>query len=79
MSILNSVVVGKTPKAPRICIYGTPGVGKSTFAADAPEAIFVPTEDGLDNINATKLPLCQNWNDVITQIRCTGGAVTGSC
>ena len=68
MSLLDSVIVGKTPKAPKICIYGTPGVGKSTFAAKAPDAIFVQTEDGLDNIEATKLPLCNNWNDVIAQI-----------
>lgn len=68
MSIMDSIIVGKTPKAPRICIYGTPGVGKSTFAADAPDAIFIQTEDGLDNIGATKFPLCHCWGDVIAQI-----------
>lgn len=68
MSLLDSVIVGKTPKAPKICIYGTPGVGKSTFAANAPDAIFIQTEDGLDNIDATKLPLCHSWKEVTEQI-----------
>ena len=66
--MLEKIIKGKTPKAPKIMIYGTPGVGKSTFAANAPDAIFIQTEDGLDNIDATKLPLCENYGEVLEQL-----------
>ena len=51
MSILNTITKGKTPKPPIILLYGQEGVGKSTFAAKAPGTIFVPTEDGLNEID----------------------------
>ena len=47
MSLLNQVKTGKEAQPPRIMIYGSEGVGKSTFAASAPKPIFIQTEDGL--------------------------------
>jgi hypothetical protein len=35
-------------------IYGTEGIGKSSTAAQAPNAIFIPTEDGLDQIDCAR-------------------------
>lgn len=35
---------------PRILIYGTKGVGKTTFCADAPAPIFLFTEDGAGSL-----------------------------
>jgi hypothetical protein len=35
---------------------GPPGVGKSTFASEAPNPIFIPTERGLDQITVAKFP-----------------------
>ena len=32
---------------PRIGIYGLPGIGKTTFAAHAPNPIFITAEDGI--------------------------------
>lgn len=32
-------------EAPVICLYGAPGVGKSTLAASFPNPVFVPVED----------------------------------
>jgi hypothetical protein len=66
--MLENVIKGKTPEPPKILIYGNPGVGKSTFAADAPDAIFSQTEDGLNNLDVTKLPLCANYADVLAQL-----------
>lgn len=68
MSLLDNVIKGKTPKAPRIMIYGYEGVGKSTWAASAPNPIFIQTEDGLDNIDTNKFPVAKTWNEVVEQM-----------
>ena len=35
MPLLDSVITTTTPTPPKILVYGTPGVGKTTFAAGA--------------------------------------------
>jgi hypothetical protein len=37
-------------------LYGPPGVGKSSMAAEAPSPIFIPCERGLDQITTSKFP-----------------------
>ena len=51
MGILQNVITGKQPVPPRLMIYGSEGVGKSTFASNAPKAVFIQTEDGLSEID----------------------------
>lgn len=57
MSRLAQIHVGKVYKPPRFEIYGTEGIGKSSMAAQAPKPIFIPTEDGLDQIDCASFPL----------------------
>jgi len=52
----SSLVVGKQELAPRICIYGPHGIGKSTLAAAFPKPIFISTEDGLATLDVTSFP-----------------------
>ena len=48
------VISGKQ-KAPRKCLlYGTHGIGKSTWAAGAPGCIMLNLEDGLNNIDCQR-------------------------
>lgn len=42
---------------PITCIYGEPGVGKSTFAASAPQVVFLCVEQGTDNIAVSRARL----------------------
>jgi hypothetical protein len=49
---------------PRILVYGTEGVGKSTFASESPKPIFVQTEDGLAQIDCEKFPLATSFEEV---------------
>lgn len=49
-------------------LYGPHGIGKSTFAADAPGAGFIQTEDGLADIDCVKSSLCSNLADVYQAI-----------
>lgn len=64
-SRLASLQRGPIAKPPRLLIYGVQGVGKSTFCNGAPNPIFITTEDGLGNIDATSFPLCRNFQDVL--------------
>jgi hypothetical protein len=52
-------------RPPRIVLYGTAGIGKSTFAAAAEATVFIPTEEGLDAIQTDAFPLCKTFEDVI--------------
>lgn len=64
MSILEHVHTGKRPAPPRLMLYGTEGIGKSTFAAQAPHPIFISTEDGLNEIDCTSFPLAKTLVEV---------------
>ena len=66
MSLLQSIQTGKSQGPPRLLIYGTEGIGKSTFGDSAPRPIFVPTEDGLDNIACDSFPMCRSFNEVMS-------------
>jgi hypothetical protein len=49
----------------RILGYGVAGVGKTTFAAGAPNPVFLITEDGLGKINVPHFPLARSFDDVM--------------
>jgi hypothetical protein len=68
MSLLARVQRGRTPKPPRILLYGGEGTGKTTFGSQAPKPIFVPTEDGQDAITSGKFPLATRYDDVIAAL-----------
>ena len=59
--------VQKVP--PRICIYGSHGIGKSTLASEFPKPIFISTEDGLDSLDVTSFPKATSVEDVVDSIR----------
>jgi len=68
MSMLDTIQNGKEAKPPRIMLYGSEGIGKSTFGAKAPKAIFLPTEDGLGEIDCHKFPLAKDLNAVFMSL-----------
>jgi len=67
--MLDKITTGKDPKPRRQMIYGPHGIGKSTFAAKATDAIFIQTEDGLGDIDCAKFPLSKTLKDVQDSIR----------
>lgn len=64
-----SVQKGKQLMPPRILLYGLDGLGKSSFAAQAPDPIFIDTEDRLREINASKFPHSTSYEDVFSKLR----------
>lgn len=57
---LEGIHRGKRNVPPRLMLYGTEGIGKSTFASQAPAPIFVKTEDGLNEIACDSFPLAKS-------------------
>lgn len=65
MKLLEQVTTGRSPAPRRVMLYGTHGIGKSTFAACAPKPIFLQTEDGLGEIECDKLPVATTFNEAM--------------
>lgn len=66
--MIENVFKGKRNLPPRILLYGTEGIGKSTFGASMPDPIFIQTENGLDNIHTSSFPLAKTLDDVKLQL-----------
>lgn len=65
MTLLEQVQADKANAPRRVTVYGNHGIGKTTMAAQAPGVIFVPTEDGLGQIEAPRFPLAEDYAQVI--------------
>ena len=64
-TLISSITRGKESCPPRIFLYGQEGVGKSTFGGSAPNPIFIQTEDGLSEIEASKFPLAESYEEAL--------------
>jgi hypothetical protein len=66
---LASIKPTKTDHPVRVLLYGQPKIGKTTWAANAPDSIIIQTEDGSDAVDAESYPLCEAWDDVMACVR----------
>lgn len=65
---LKSISRNDTVSAPRLMVYGVEGIGKSTFAAGAPDPIFILTEDGLGSLDVEHFPIATSLDNVMDAI-----------
>lgn len=66
MTILDSIITTE-PGAPRITIFGKPGVGKSTLASHFPDPLFILTEDNeLPGIRALRV---SSFNEIWSHVK----------
>ncbi|MFQ5733103.1 MAG: ATP-binding protein [Planctomycetaceae bacterium] len=68
MALLEQVERGRQRPPRRVMLYGVHGIGKSTFGANAPQPIFIQTEDGLANIDCARFPLAESFDDVMNAL-----------
>jgi len=68
VSLLDSILSGRSSAPPRLLVYGTEGIGKSTIAAQAPKPIFIQTEDGLGEIDCHKFPLATKFSETVAAL-----------
>ncbi len=57
------VIRGSVISPPRIVLYGEDKIGKSTWAASADSPLFIPTEDGVDEIGPDRLPRVETFDE----------------
>ena len=69
MSLMQQIKKGTQPAPRRLLLYGTQGIGKSTFAASGKSTIFIQAEDGLGEIGCDKFPLAHSFEEVMTALR----------
>lgn len=66
---LQSIKKGKIAAPYRLLIMGVDGVGKSTFAASAPGAVFLGPETGTNQLEVARFPVPESFDDVRDAIR----------
>ncbi len=66
---LSQVIKGPIKRPPCVLIHGIDGVGKTTFAADAPNPIFLGAERGTDQLNVARFPVPRNWEEVLAMVK----------
>lgn len=69
MSLLQQVKSSRRNKPRRTVIYGVHGIGKSSWCSMWPDPVFIPTEDGISDLDVPAFPLCrelpQAWQAIM--------------
>jgi hypothetical protein len=60
---------GPVAKPQKVVVYGPEGIGKTTFAAQFPDPLFVDTEGGTDTYDVARLPVPQSWTALKDTVR----------
>lgn len=55
------IIRGKQPGAIKTVLYGPEGIGKSTFAAQFPNPLFIDTEGSTRHMNVARTPKPTSW------------------
>ncbi|NCC41566.1 MAG: ATP-binding protein [Gammaproteobacteria bacterium] len=61
---LSSIQKGGARKPPIMVLHGGPGIGKTTFASQAPRPVFLRTEDGMGTLSVDAFPVATSYQDV---------------
>lgn len=62
---LSSITKGRIQRPVRVSLYGVDGVGKTSFAAGAPNPIFIATEDGTHHVDVHRFNTPESWEDLV--------------
>lgn len=59
---------GKIAKAQKVVFYGPEGIGKTTFASQFPNPLFIDTEGSTSNMDVARLEKPSSWTMLLQQI-----------
>lgn len=63
-----TITKGKIKSAIRLVAYGAEGIGKSTFASQFPEPLFIDIEGGTKQLDVSRFPTPETWRDLMAEI-----------
>ena len=64
-----NIITGKIPSSKKVLIYGPEGIGKSTFAAQFPQPVFIDTEGSTKDMDVARFEKASSWQMLMDQIR----------
>lgn len=64
-----NITRGVVPKAQKVVVYGPEGVGKTTFAADFPDPLFIDVEGSTEHYDVARTDAPKSWAALIDQVR----------
>lgn len=59
---------GIVPKAQKIVVYGPEGVGKTSFAAEFPDPLFIDTEGSTEHYDVARTEAPRSWTMLLDQV-----------
>lgn len=63
------IIRGKIPGAKKSVVYGPEGIGKSTFAAQFPDPVFIDTEGSTKDMDVARMEAPSSWSMLMEQVR----------
>lgn len=63
-----NITRGKVAKAQKVVLYGPEGIGKSSFAANFPDSLFIDTEGSTSNMDVARFDKPTSWSLFLSQI-----------
>jgi hypothetical protein len=67
--VFPGITTGRKIRPVFVLIYGIDGVGKSTFASQAPEPVFIVTDPGADLVPVARLPIVESIGQFRDQVK----------
>lgn len=64
-----NIIRGKIPCAKKVVVYGPEGIGKSTFAAQFPDPVFIDTEGSTKDMDVARFEKPSSWPMLMEQVR----------
>src|SRR5271165_6939092 len=68
-NFLKNVTKGKLKKPFTVLVYGVDGVGKTTFAAGAPNPIFIGQEHGSNNLDVSRGRAPKDFDEIVADLK----------
>ncbi|MBP1044873.1 ATP-binding protein [Enterococcus sp. BWM-S5] len=63
-----NITKGRVAKAQKVVVYGPEGIGKSTFAAQFPDPLFIDTEGSTSNMDVARFDKPTSWTMLLQQV-----------
>ena len=64
-----NITRGKIPGAKKCVLYGPEGIGKSTFASQFPDPVFIDTEDSTKELDVARFDKPTSWEMLLQEVR----------